>query len=89
MSEKSESYTTPTQPRSIGPREGLIPWLRRVIAGNPPVDAEIVRLRQELEWANARADMAERDTVRVDHHSRRVFIPEGYAASREECANAK
>jgi hypothetical protein len=41
--------------------EALIPWLRRIIAGNLPVDAEIARLRQELEWANARADKAERD----------------------------
>ncbi len=54
------------EPWSIGPREGLIPWLRRIIAGNLPTDAEIVRLRQELEWANARADKAERDLERAE-----------------------
>jgi hypothetical protein len=51
--------TTVREPWSMKSREGLIPWLRRVIAGNPTVDAEIARLRQELEWANARADKAE------------------------------
>lgn len=41
-------------------REGLIPWLRRRIAGSLPVDREVARLRQELISANDRADCAER-----------------------------
>jgi hypothetical protein len=67
-------------PRQMGSREGLIPWLRRIIAGNPPVAAEIIRLRQELEWANARADAAERDRDQALDAAWREGEAAGYAA---------
>jgi hypothetical protein len=62
------------------PREALIPWLRRIIAGNLPVDAEIARLRQELEWANARADKAERYLELACESAWREGKAAGYAA---------
>ena len=74
------SQTTVRKPWSIGPREGLLPWLRRVIAGNPPVAIEIIRLRQELEWANARADKAERELDQASDAAWREGEAAGYEA---------
>lgn len=65
---------------SMRSQEGLIPWLRRVIAGNLPVEAEVARLRQELEWANARADRAERDSERACDAAWREGEAAGYEA---------
>jgi hypothetical protein len=64
--------------RALAVGEGLLPWLRRMIAGNPPVDAEIARLRQELEWANARADKAERDLEQACNAAWREGEAAGY-----------
>ncbi len=63
-----------------GTVKGLIPWLRRVIAGNLPVDADVARLRQELERANARADQAERDLERACEAAWRAGDEAGYEA---------
>jgi hypothetical protein len=62
------------------PREALIPWLRRIIAGILPVDAEIARLQRELEWANARADKAERDLELACESAWREGEAAGYEA---------
>ncbi len=61
MNGSDSKDTTVRAPWSAGPREGWFHWLRRVISGNLPIDAEIARLRQELEWANERVDQAEFD----------------------------